>query len=77
MARYLTKRLNIKSNQGTSIHRHVKPKRPKKHHQKSPQNTGAMKVNAITEQLGGLDGSGPVRNTNTNHFTPLFESNDE
>ena len=77
MARYLPKHLNNKSNQGTSIHRHVKEKRPKKPHQKSPQKTGAMKVNATTEQLGGLDGNGHVHNNNTNHFTPLIESNDE
>ena len=77
MARYLPKRLNDKPNQGTSIHRHVKEKRPKKPHQNSPQKTGSMKVNATTEQLGGLDGNGHVHNTNTNHFTPLFESNDE
>ena len=77
MARYLPKLLENKSNQGTSIHRHVKAKHPKKAHQKSPQKTGEMKVNAITEQLGGLDGNGNVHTNNTNHFTPLFESNDE
>ena len=77
MARYLPKRLNNKSNQGTRIHCHVKAKRSKKPHQKSPPKTGSMKVNATTEQLGGLDGNGHVRNTNTNHFTQLFESNDE
>ena len=77
MARYLPKLLDNKSNQGTSIHCHVKANRPNNPHQKSPQKTGATKVNDITEQLGGLDGNRNVRNTNTNHLTPLFESNDD
>ena len=36
-----------------------------------------MKVNTIIEQLDELDGNEHRRNTNINHFAPLFESHNE
>ena len=55
MAKYPPKRLEIPSNQRTSIHRHVNMKRLKKLQQQSSRKTEATKVNAIIEQLDQSD----------------------
>ena len=76
MAKFPPERLKSKSNQRTSIHRHIKVKRPKKLQQKSFQKTEAAKVNAITDQLDKLDKNRHHSKKNINHFSPLYESDD-
>ena len=58
MAKSPPKRLNNKSNQRTSTHRHVKVKCPKKLQQKASWKIETTKVNTIMEQLDKSDGNG-------------------
>ena len=77
MAKYPPKRLDYQYNQRTVIHRHVKVKYPKNIQQQSSQNREATKFNAIMKKLDKSYGNGHRRKTNTNHFAPLFESDNE
>ena len=77
MDKYPPKRLEIQSNQGTSIHRHVKLKIRKNLQQQSSYNTEATKVNAIMEQLEKSDRNGHRRRNNINHFALLYELDNE
>ena len=77
MAKYPPKRLEIPSNQRTSIHRHVNMKRLKKLQQQSSRKTEATKVNAIIEQLDQSDRKRHRRKNNINQFWSLYESDDE
>ena len=70
------KHLDIQSNKITSIHRHVKVKRPKNIQKKSYRKMEATKLYAIMEQLEKLDVNGHHRRNNINHFAPLYESDD-
>ena len=77
MAKSPSELLDNKSNQMASIHRHIKSKHTNNTPQQSAQKTEATEVNAIMIQLDDSDGDIHLCNSNTDHFTPLFESEDE
>ena len=68
VAKYPTKGLKNQYNQRTSIHGHVKVKRPKNLQQKSSLKKESTKVNAIVKQIDKSDGNGCGRKTTVINF---------